>query len=871
MAKVLGLSFFFHDSAAALVIDGRVVAAAAEERFTRRKHTNEFPKHTIEYCLEAGGLASINELDAIVFYEKPLRKMLRVVESMVATWPRSLTGFTRQLPDFLKGKVNILSVITRELPGYQGRILFSEHHLSHAASAYYCSPFADAAILTIDGVGESETTTIGVGAGQDIRIDKSIHFPHSVGLLYSALTAYLGFRVNDAEWKVMGLAPYGQPVYVEQFRRLVATRPDGSFALDMRYFAHHYSTQHSANLAVWESLLGFPMRQPDEELRQCHHDLARSGQAVVEELVVALAAEAQRVSGSRNLVIAGGVGLNSVANWRVEQSGLFDQVWIQPAAGDDGGALGAALAVSQQLFKDPRTPALTDVYLGPDLDDDEVAQYVEREGIPSRRLSEDALIVEVAERLDRGQVIGWARGRMEFGPRSLGARSILASPRSAEMKAIVNTKVKYREFFRPFAPAIPLEHVHEYFDVPAGTSLPFMLKIPQVREQMRARIPAVTHEDGTGRVQTVEASVNPAFHRLLQTVGDRAGVPVLLNTSFNVRGEPVVCGIDDVYQCFQRTGIDAVVIGNHLIEHKGAGVLTPEQGYAISNALERGAADTTTTVLRFYRGLPFNAYSGAVEAASQLMARNRLKAYPVLHRHLKRAQGLRVLDVGCGAGWFANSCAHFYAHDVTGLEINQVALRQARAVARMLPDHTRLHFEQSDLFVYTPGDQFDVINSLGVLHHTPDCVGAIRRVAGWVRPGGYLHLGLYHLHGRRPFLDHFARLKAAGATESELFDAFKVLVADIQDETHLESWFRDQVLHPHETQHTFEEIGGLVRSLGFEIEAVSLNGDKPRPDFASVAAREKTMGRLSERALARGRYFPGFFVIWARRAYGGGA
>ncbi len=870
MAKVLGLSFYFHDSAAALVVDGRVVAAAAEERFTRRKHTHEFPARAVEFCLEQGGLQSVNDLDAIVFYEKPLRKMLRVVEGMVATWPRSLPAFTRKLPDYLKGKVNLVSVIARALPGYDGRILFSEHHLSHAASAYYCSPFDEAAILTIDGVGESETTTIGVGRGQDIQILQSLHFPHSVGLLYSALTAYLGFRVNDAEWKVMGLAPYGRPTYVDQFQQLVDRRNDGSFALNLSYFAHHYSTQHSANLQAWQTLFGFPMRQPEEPLDQRHHDLARSGQAVVEQMVVALAAEAKRVSGSANLVIAGGVGLNSVANWRVEESGLFEQVWIQPAAGDDGGALGAALVVSQQLFKDPRTPALQDVYLGPDLDDDEVALFVEREGIPSRRLGDDALIAEVAGRLDDGLVIGWARGRMEFGPRSLGARSILASPRSAEMKAIVNTKVKYREFFRPFAPSIPLEHVHEYFDVPPGTPLPFMLKIPKVRESMRERIPAVTHEDGTGRVQTVEAATNPVFHRLLRTMGARTGVPVLLNTSFNVRGEPVVCGIDDVYQCFVRTGIDALVLGNHLIEHKQGDALTPEQGYAISNALERGAAETTSTVLRFYRGLPFNAYSGAVDAARELMAGNRVKAYPVLHKHLKRTAGLRLLDVGCGAGWFVNSCAHFYRHAVTGLEINPVALRQARAVTRMLPDHSRVHFEQANLFEYTPSDAFDVVNSLGVLHHTPDCVGAIRRVAGWVTPGGYLHLGLYHHYGRKPFLDHFARLRDAGATEAQLFETFKALAGDITDETHLESWFRDQVLHPHETQHTFEEIGALVQALGFEIEAVSLNGDKRRPDMANLVAFEKTMTRRSERALAKGRYFPGFFVIWARRAHSGG-
>jgi carbamoyltransferase len=614
MATVLGLSFYFHDSAAALVVDGRIVAAAAEERFTRRKHTNEFPASAVAFCLKQGGLTSISSVDAIVFYEKPLRKMLRVIESMVVTWPRSLPAFVHQLPAYLKSKVNILSVIHGELPEYEGKVLFSEHHLSHAASAFYCSPFEEAAILTVDGVGESETTTIGVGKGREIRLEKSIHFPHSIGLLYSALTAYLGFRVNDAEWKVMGLAPYGAPAYLEQFRRLVATKPDGSFALNMRYFAHHYSTRHSANLGAWEHLFGFPMRQPEEELQQRHHDLARSGQALVEEMVVALAEEAKRLSGSDHLVIAGGVGLNSVANWRVEQRGLFKQVWIQPAAGDDGGALGAALAVSQSMCQDPATPELTDAYLGSDLPGNEIEAFLKDRRIASQRLSDDALVEEVARLIHEGKVVGWARGRMEFGPRALGARSILASPRSAEMKATVNSKVKYREFFRPFAPSVPIDQVHEYFDVAPGTSLPFMLKIPQVRAEVRDRIPAVTHQDGTGRVQTVEPHVNPVFYALLKKTGQLSGVPVLLNTSFNVRGEPVVCSPEDVYQCFLRTGIDAVVLGNHVLVDKPAASLTPEQGYAISNQLERGDHATAATPPR-RNGRWARAYAGWMAVA----------------------------------------------------------------------------------------------------------------------------------------------------------------------------------------------------------------------------------------------------------------
>ena len=442
MAKILGLSFFFHDSAAALVCDGRIVAAAAEERFCRRKHTNEFPKQAIEYCLETGNLESVNDLDAIVFYEKPILKFHRIVETLVAVWPFGLKTFTRRLPSFLTSKFNILRVIEKMLPGYAGQILFSEHHMSHAASAFYCSPFEEAAILTIDGVGEWETTTIGEGKGQDITLERAIHFPHSIGLLYSALTSYLGFRVNDGEWKVMGLAPYGEPKYLDQFRRLVGMKPDGSFALNMRFFVHHYSSQWTAHNRRWHDLFGFPRRDPKDELQQHHEDLARSGQAVVEELILNLAREARRNSGCKNLVIAGGVGLNSVANWRIEQEGIFENVWIQPAAGDDGGALGAALLVSQQLYNDNLCSEMKDVYLGPEYSEDEIVSFLEMREIAYDRFDDEQLVAHVADLIAAGKVVGWFRGRMEFGPRALGSRSILADATNPEMKSIINGKIK---------------------------------------------------------------------------------------------------------------------------------------------------------------------------------------------------------------------------------------------------------------------------------------------------------------------------------------------------------------------------------------------------------------------------------------------
>ena len=881
MSHVLGLSFFFHDSAAALISDGRIVAAALEERFCRRKHTNEFPKQAIEYCLEASGLKTINEIDAIIFYEKPILKLHRIVETSVTVWPKGLTNFVRRLPPFLVNKFNVHHVIWKSLPGYQGPILFAEHHLSHAASAFYCSPFEEAAILTIDGVGEWETTTIGTGKGRDIALDRAIHFPHSIGLLYSALTSFLGFQVNDGEWKVMGLAPYGEPTYVDRFRRLVRMHADGSFQLDMEYFAFHYSSQWAADNTKWERLFGFPRRDPNADLEQHHEDLARSGQAVVEDLILNLAREARRHSGSENLVIAGGVGLNSVANWKIEREGIFKNVWIQPAAGDDGGALGAALLASQTLFGDPPCEEMGDVYLGPDVSDDDAGSFLQPRGIAHQRLEDDVLIERVADLIAAGKVVGWCRGRMEFGPRSLGARSILADATNPQMKAIVNSKIKYREYFRPFAPAVPLDRVHEYFEVPPGTSLPFMLKVPAVRPEKRAVIPAVTHEDGSGRVQTVSRDSNPLYYRLLESVGKRTGTPVVLNTSFNVRGEPIVCTPEDAYNCFLSTGIDALVVGNCLVTEKPTEV-DFGLGFARSDALEAEIAsavqgrrrgptgstfeETTRKVLNFYKELPFNYYSNAVDTAQQLSRANRIKAYRTLHRYMKDRRGTRVIDVGCGAGWFVNSCAHFYDATVCGIDLNPRVLKQARSVARLMRGCESVEFIEANVFEFQPDHSFDVVNSLGVLHHTPDCHAAIRRVLDWVAPNGYLHLGLYHLPGRTPFLEHFAKLRADGASEDQLYEEFAQLNPSITDDTHMLSWFRDQVLHPHESQHTFEEIQRLLKQHDFIVERTSINNFKPLPSLEKIVELESRFVAASKAALYRKRrYYPGFFVVWARR------
>lgn len=884
MSKVLGLSFFYHDSAAALVLDGKVVAAGAEERFSRKKHSNEFPKRAIEYCIEAGGLNSINDLDAIVFYEKPILKLFRIVETMVDYWPKGFSTFIQKLPSFLSSKVNIEGVIREHIPGYHGEILFSGHHLSHAASAFYCSPFEHAAILTVDGVGEWETTTIGRGNGNEITGDYAIHFPHSIGLLYSALTGFLGFEVNDGEWKVMGLAPYGKPTYVRQFRKLVTQKEDGSYQLNLKYFAHQYSSKWTCNVKRWEDLLGIKRREPESRIEQIHEDLAASGQIVVEELILNLARQAKRLYQEDNLVVAGGVGLNAVANWKIEKEGIFKQVWIQPAAGDDGGAIGAALLASLIYFEDSRKSQMDTVYLGPSFTEEEISSFLSRRNISYERLNDQELINRTADYIAQNRVVGWFQGAMEFGPRSLGSRSILANPTSNKMKELVNEKIKFREYFRPFAPTVLAESVHEYFDVPKGTNMPFMVKVPSVRRGQEIRIPAVTHEDGTSRIQTVHKKDNPRFYQLLEALQDKIGVPIVLNTSFNVRGEPIVCTPEDAYRCFMNTGLDALVLGNCFLtksvilasfqnkqetnqrNSRRNKAEQPEGNVVLLESELSGPGEIIETVSHFYQELPFNHYSNSIDTAAKLYRKNPIKEYPYLNRYLKNLKEGSVLDVGCGSGWFVNSCAHYYKIDVTGVDANPMALKQAKSVARLFALPHKVSFVQSNLFDFNPGKQFDLVNSLGVFHHTNDCHGAIRKAMQWVKPGGYFHLGLYHLYGRLPFLEHFTQMRASGSTDDKLYTEFARLNPNITDQTHMNSWFRDQVLHPHETQHTYEEIAPLVLERGFEIEATSIDRYKPFPSIKRIAKLEKKLANDSKAALKSGRYYPGFFTIWARKA-----
>jgi len=584
--NILGISAFYHDSAAALVRDGVIVAAAQEERFTRRKQDPSFPQHAIVYCLRAGEIQP-EHLDAVVFYEKPLRKAERLVETYLGVAPRGFTSFSVAIPTWLREKGSIPSILRRELgPKYQGPLFFTEHHESHAASAFFPSPFEDAAILTADGVGEWATATIGVGEGNHLELLHEIRFPHSLGMLYSAFTYYTGFKVNSGEYKIMGLAPYGEPKYVKQIREhLIDIEDDGSFWLNQDYF--NYCAGLTMTNEKFHALFGGPPREPETHLRQKDMDLAASIQTVTEDVMLRLAARAHKETGKRHLCLAGGVALNCVANGRILREGPFQALWIQPAAGDAGGALGAALFAWHQIFKHPRDNGGRDTMrgalLGPVFSNEDIGAYIRRAGAVAERLSESALVDRIARLMTEEKVIGWFRGRMEFGPRALGARSIIGDARSPRMQAIMNKKIKFREGFRPFAPCVLHDRVKEYFDLDCES--PYMLLVARVAEDKcipmpaeakalwgidklnvpRSTIPAVTHIDYSARIQTVDPERHGLFHTLMERFFELTGVPVIVNTSFNVRGEPIVCTPEDAYRCFMFTRIDALVLGDYLL------------------------------------------------------------------------------------------------------------------------------------------------------------------------------------------------------------------------------------------------------------------------------------------------------------------
>lgn len=590
--KILGISAFYHDSAAALVINGEIIAAAQEERFTRKKQDSAFPEQAVRYCLSAGNCA-LDDIDYVVFYEKPFLKFERLVETYLSFAPHGFKSFSKAIPLWIKEKLFQKSTLKEELEAigpfknFEQRILFTEHHQSHAASAFYPSPFEEAAVLTMDGVGEWATSSLAIGRGNRLEIIKELHFPHSLGLLYSAFTYYTGFKVNSGEYKVMGLAPYGQPRYAQLiFDHLIDVKEDGSFRLNQEYF--DYCTGLKMTNEKFDQLFGGPARQSEDTLTQREMDLAASIQYVCEEVVLKLGRSIAKETGMKNLCLAGGVALNCVANGKLLRDACFENIWIQPAAGDAGGALGAALAAHYWHLGQPRKvnpqDSMRGSYLGPEFKTDEIQKRLSQAQAQYETLSDNEVIEKTAQALSEGKAIGWFQGRMEFGPRALGGRSILGDPRSATMQKNLNLKVKFRESFRPFAPSVLAEDAKDWFDI--NTTSPYMLLVadvqkkhqkPMTQEQSklfgieklnvpRSEIPAITHVDYSARVQTVHPETNPRYHSLIKKFQEKTGCPVLVNTSFNVRGEPIVCTPEDAFRCLMGTEIDILVIGNCWVE-----------------------------------------------------------------------------------------------------------------------------------------------------------------------------------------------------------------------------------------------------------------------------------------------------------------
>ena len=590
---ILGISAFYHDSAASLIKDGDIIAAAQEERFTRKKHDAGFPHHAIAYCIEEAKIAA-SDVNHVVFYEKPFIKFERLLETYLAFAPRGFRSFASAMPLWIKEKLFQKTFLVKKLTeslgdsiNWRERLLFSEHHLSHAASAFYPSPFESAAVLTLDGVGEWTTTSLAVGKGKDLKVIKEIHFPHSLGLLYSAFTYYTGFKVNSGEYKVMGLAPYGKPKYANIIKeKLITVAEDGSFQLDMSFF--DYATGLTMTNKKFDALFGGPPRKSESELTQREMDLAASIQKVTEEIVVQLAKAIAKETGEKNLCLAGGVALNCVANGILLREKIFDNIWIQPASGDAGGALGAALSAYHLMLSQQRLvnsfDSMKGSFLGPQYSQQETEQRLSRVGAIFTVVSDKELINVTSQALIEGKAIGWSQGRMEFGPRALGGRSIIADPRSPNVQKQLNLKVKYRESFRPFAPSVLREDVSDWFEL--DTDSPYMLLVADVAEAkristneheqnlfgiqklnvLRSEIPAITHVDYSARVQTITEETNPRFYQLISKFKELTGCPVIVNTSFNVRGEPIVCSPEDAFNCFMGTEIDLLVVGNCVLK-----------------------------------------------------------------------------------------------------------------------------------------------------------------------------------------------------------------------------------------------------------------------------------------------------------------
>jgi carbamoyltransferase len=869
MTAILGISAFYHDSAAALVVDGNIVAAAQEERFSREKHDEAFPVRAIDYCLREAGL-SPEQIDYVGFYEKPFLKFSRLLETYLSYAPSGFASYAKAIPIWLNKKLHLTREMQTGLQGkYRKRFVFTEHHQSHAASAFFPSPFEEAAILTLDGVGEWATASVGHGRGNRIHLLQQQEFPHSLGLLYSAFTYYCGFEVNSGEYKLMGLAPYGKPTYVDLILgKLLDLKDDGSFRMDMSYF--NYCQGLTMTSAKFHQLFGGSPRTADTPLTERDMDVAASIQQVTEEIVLRCAIHAHRRTGSKNLCLAGGVALNCVANGRVLREGPFDDIWIQPAAGDAGGALGVALFIWHQLLDKPRVPNPCDSQrgslLGPAYSAADIeAVLTKARAVYDRIDDEDALVDRIAAAAVGGEVIGWFQGRMEFGPRALGSRSILGDPRNPAMQTVMNVKVKFREGFRPFAPAVLREAASTYFDVDPEMDSPYMLLVVPVAQDrrlpltsteqsasgidklrvVRSEIPAVTHVDYSARVQTVDAVRHGLYRRLLESFNRKTGCPVLINTSFNLGWDPIVCTPQEAYATFMASDIDVLCMGPFVISKKaqpasiqaargtgmepweealrcpcGCGGRLRQDGASLASTNCRRQfpvtdgipqlfwphdsagepGDVTERVKAFYEETPFPNYDDQDSVRSLIdKARERLYA-----RALDAAipYNAAVLEVGCGTGQLTNYLG-ISCRSVVGTDLCLNSLRLADAFRR---EHKldRVRFLQANLFrLPFEREQFDVVLCNGVLHHTSDPYGGFKAILRLLRPGGHIVVGLYNTYGRLMMDLRRGVFRMTGGA-AKWIDPYLRSVR--MSEGKARAWFADQYLHPHESKHTIGEV-----------------------------------------------------------------
>ena len=934
MTAILGISAFYHDSAAALVVDGTIVAAAQEERFSRQKHDEAFPVRAIQFCLEEAGY-SPEQIDYVGFYDKPFLKFGRLIETYLSYAPHGFRSFAKAMPVWLNKKLHL----TREMRAglgdrYQKRFVFTQHHEAHAASAFFPSPFEEAAILTLDGVGEWATASVGRGRGHTIELLQQQEFPHSLGLLYSAFTYYCGFSVNSGEYKLMGLAPYGSPRYADVIlEKLVDLKDDGSFRMDMSFF--NYCQGLTMTSEKFHRLFGGAPRRPDTLLTQRDMDVAASIQEVTEEIMVRSASHAHALTGMKNLCLAGGVALNSVANGRILREGPFDDIWIQPAAGDACGALGVALFIWYQLLDKPRVPNPCDSQrgslLGPSFSADEIEEVLLQSRAVYDRIDDEQVLVDtIADLAASGAVIGWFQGRMEFGPRALGSRSLLGDPRRRTMQMVMNTKVKFREGFRPFAPAVLREAASEYFEVDNTIDSPYMLfvvpvsagrRLPVTSSEetvkgidklkvVRSEIPAVTHVDYSARVQTVDPVRHGLFRKLLESFHQKTGCPILVNTSFNLGWDPIVCTPQEAYSTFMASEIDVLCMGPFVVSKKaqpatirsargsgmqpweealccpcGCGGSLGDVGTSLVSAAcgrrfpvtdgipqlfwphdsARDPGDVTERVKAFYEETPFPNYDDHDSVRSLIeKARNGLYA-----RALDAAipYNASVLEVGCGTGQLTNFLG-ISCRLVIGADLCLNSLRLADAFRR---EHKldRVRFLQANLFrLPFEQQQFDVVLCNGVLHHTSDPLAGFKQLVPLVRPGGHIVIGLYNKYGRL-MTDLRRRLFRVTGGAAKWIDPYLRSV-QMSDEK-AKAWFADQYFHPHESKHTIGEVLKWFRDTGLEFVRGVPGVTNEAADVSDGALFDRTEAgsawdhfRVQVKQIATGNREGGFFVMIGR-------